>query len=80
MHRSFKKFCDVRGVMEVYQAKDEVAVSWEEAEIAPDAQTQYRALAARLKSLAADRADLLSASKECPRRMSKPCNKDWEPL
>ena len=46
--------------------------------MAPEEQTRYRALTARLSCLAVDRPDLLYAAKECSRRMSRPRKKDWE--
>ena len=37
----------------------------------------YRAIVARINFLAADRSDVQFASKECSRRMSSPCLRDW---
>ena len=80
MHRNFKSARDVHVAMEVHEKGGEESIAWEDQEMLPDDQTRYRALAARLNFLAVDRPDLLYAAKECPRRMSKPRNKDWEAL
>ena len=42
--------------------------------------TMYRAVVARCNFLAIDRPDIMFASKECSRCMSKPLNRDWEAL
>ena len=58
----------------------EESIDWDDQSKAPEEQTRYRALAARLNFLAVDRPDLLYAAKECARRMSSPRNRDWEAL
>ena len=67
-------------VLEVPERKGEESVDWEEQDMAPEDQTRYRALAARLNFLAVDRPDFLYAAKRCSRRMSRPRNKDWEAI
>ena len=68
---SFKHLRDIHVVMEIYGQKDEVATEWEEQAMAPEEQTRYRAIAARLNFLAVDRPDLPYAAKECS---------DWEAI
>ena len=80
VHRSFKGPRDIGVVMEVYGQKDEVATDWEDQAMAPEEQTRYRPIAARLNFLAVDRPDLLYAAKECSSRMRKKRNKDWESI
>ena len=42
--------------------------------------TKYRAISARIKYLALDRADIAYSAKECARAMSQPTEKNWQML
>jgi len=80
VHRNFKKPRSVHVVLEVYEKKGEELIDWDDQAMAPEEQTRYRALAARLNFVAVDRQDLLYPGKECSRRMSSSRNRDWEAL
>ena len=80
VHRNHNKPRSVDVVLEVHEKKGEELIDWDDQAMAPEEQTCYRALAARLNFLAVDRPDLLYAVKECSRRMSSPRNRDWEIL
>ena len=62
------------------QVNEVEEVAWEDREMTSHDATKYRAVAARCNFLAIDRPDIMFASKECSRCMSKPLNKDWEAL
>ena len=70
---------DVEVELEVGEVTDEQR-SWEECEMSSTDATRYRAVVARCNFLAIDRPDIMYASKECSRCMSKPVNGDWAAL
>ena len=52
----------------------------EEEELPSNLATMYRANVARGNYLTQDRSDIQFATKELSRKMSKPCNEDWQKL
>ena len=53
--------------------------AWEEREMSASDATLYCGIVARCNLLPVDRPDIMFASKECSRCMSKPLIGDWEP-
>ena len=79
LNKKFKVAKNIRVEMDVV-AEGSITIPWEDQPMEATRATQYRALAARLNFMAVDRPDMLYTAKECSRHMSKPWNRNWEPI
>ena len=80
IRRSLRRRTDIDVEVELSEVTAETARSWQDMEMEPSDATQYRAVVARCNFLSIDRPDIMFASKECSRCMSRPMNGDSEAL
>ena len=80
VRRGLRKKRDLEVTVEVAASDETAPIAWEDQDMSDGDSTQYRAIVARSNFLSIDRPDIMYASKECSRRMSRPTNGDWAAL